>query len=772
MGTLGNAPSSRDVRAEKLLSSGDYGRIGIFGRFRIAVCEAFGDFEAARRIAEEKLNMQGRVLDSRLVLQINSLRTGRGYTFADINSSPQSSGIVDEIPQQQQAENANPLLLTEGRFIYNPPSCKPGLYECKRVNDELVLTKCSMKFGDCVPNPVGFAQGVYRMESGGSLRPIESHTVIRNPLGVGSGMYLTTQGGGLEKLQVGDCIKGPDGTSETIYQVTNGPSGLELQRLWLPVLASQLTATPYGQRVTLTLLPPRAVFAKRFLCKTNGGLSMAPGALSPGFRNNPPRFIPFDSENALCDADMCAAYRMDGDNLVQLREGEVAVVKTVLFDGRTSLPGVCEMHGGKLIQVGPDAIVRNPVGRPEGFYLATNGGAFAKLDLKEGNCVIGARGLDAGGKRLDPEKAYRVTHGGELQEMQPNTIIRNPVGRPGIWHVNSRGKATQLNIDACVCIRKDDDLAKANSDLEPGTYQVNGRGELRRISGNETIFTPKILFSGIGGETDGKTMVIRPNAVIKLGASGLPEGITESTSPWQTLKDGEIFSLPNPSGGSFLQYQLRGNQKILLQADDCVIGARGFDAGGKQLDPEKAYRVTRGGRLQEMQPNTIIRNPVGRPGIWHVTGQGVIPVQDGGYVITYKGGGVEVRQVQRSTHGFELMPLKTNMVIFSRRLHIIREDSAAPAGSGRATIAGQQQPNEETLENVVLQIKANGTPSCRRLERSERVVELVHYGMNQWYVTTYFDANGVLRQAPGGNSLRPGLYQYQPGRKSWELKSM
>jgi hypothetical protein len=170
-----------DVTVEKLLAgTGKYKNISSLRRFAIRLHEFFGDFAAARQVAQESIgSTNDAFLETRLVGKINEKLGGNK--------------------------------LAEGGIVYSPPGCKPGLYRVQGGK----LSELEVGDGACIHNPLGCEKGTYQVRvkgSHGSLEKLKPNTVVLNPRGA-SGAYVVDADGNLTELnfRAGTCVANPRG---------------------------------------------------------------------------------------------------------------------------------------------------------------------------------------------------------------------------------------------------------------------------------------------------------------------------------------------------------------------------------------------------------------------------------------------------------------------------------------------------------------------------------------------------------------------------------
>ncbi|MDR2435988.1 MAG: hypothetical protein LBD33_01575, partial [Puniceicoccales bacterium] len=186
---LGRLVKSEDITVEKLLAGApagaEYKKISPLCRFAIKRHEFFGNFAAARGIAQKAVgsNLGSTSLD------------GRSAQVLDLEAR-----LVEVINKKLVDDNR----LVEGGIVRNPPGYNPGLYEVKNGK----LSELEVKDGECVYNPVGRGKGTYQVEVKGSnvsLEKLGPNTVVANPHGT-PGVYVTDKDGNLQQKAEGDYV--------------------------------------------------------------------------------------------------------------------------------------------------------------------------------------------------------------------------------------------------------------------------------------------------------------------------------------------------------------------------------------------------------------------------------------------------------------------------------------------------------------------------------------------------------------------------------------
>jgi hypothetical protein len=820
------------VRTEKLLSGEDYGKIGTFGRFRIAVCEAFENFEAARRIAEKALGLQAKFLENRLVQQINSLvglgsecNFERTFYADDDDDLTWRSGRLQVSSPEEDVSSADSQPLKEGMFVINPPGCRPGLYKCERnefkykvrfegdysdigdigdINQGLKLVRCNVKVGGYVCNCPYFDEkgklrdekGVFQMSSNGTLKKAtQARVVLENPPGVPKGHYLVNDGD-LIKLKEGDVFHGWGENSADrtkVYRIRND----KLELMYDPTPLCYETPLPgsrdYVVRTYAPALHQKISFAGRFFhCTKEGKLESSESVMCcVDSRAGPEAFkcIPLKAGDAVLwwgwqgQQQLCKVN--DKNQLVSLREGEVAEVNVFHHNGSVSTVTYRVGAQGKPVQMNLGELAQNPIGKERGIYRVNSHGLLQKLE--KGQFVSGfIGGKDAGGKPLELNKFYKVVENGGLKEVLHNEFFKNPIDGPsGVYRMDSNGNAIRLEEGACVTLTGGDFLGKANNVRNAVTCQVstdaNRRSHLELINANEIIFTPSYLRVENGSLVDDIFKSNGSEGLCQLGADGkLSDNKIKEIGRWDAsrgkVQEGEIFSL----GG--VKYQRCGNRAIPLEKGKCVFGASGGnDAGGKPLDSNKFYKVVENGGLKEVLPGEFFENPIGKQGIWLMTQQRIMTqLQEGECVIKYDKSGKAERIVraQKDAKGiWNLVKLNKGETTFARKLHIVGGPPAVSAGP-KTVVRVDGKPAEPTaatttINNAVLQVTSDGAPAYRELRLNECVIEKridskrkeIHAQVGLVRRGSSYSVDVKELEQSGQADLGLWRYEGQPGRK-------
>ncbi|MDR2436126.1 MAG: hypothetical protein LBD33_02335, partial [Puniceicoccales bacterium] len=567
--------------------------IGIFGRFAIKWHEFFGDFAAARGIAEKNITRS-----------TNDTSLGdRPAQALDLETL-----LFGKINERLGEDNK----LGEGRIVYNPPGCKPGLYEV----EDGKLSRLEVGDGECVHNPAGCEKGTYQVEvngSHGSLKKLWPNTVVLNPRGASDGVYVVGADGDLTTLDcgsVGTYVANPRGVDADgkplkpgFYEVVFADGDFSLQEKGTFIIAWEGTSVigPNGEKKSLTAgaykvgadgqtpekLAAGTVFTvdvvgweRPHVVDNNG----QPTGLNPG------EFVQISASNEGIDSKgkplKPGFYRVGADGkLVPRQKGDCVVVDwaTGGFDDK----GECLPEGAYRVVAGgqtPEKLAPGTVftavdgagekwprvveagGQPTGLlggdYVQISGDGSTGLDgerlkpgfyrvgydgklvpRKKGDCVFvdsATRVFGPDGERL-PEGAYRVVAGGQTPEkLAPGTVFTADVWgekRPHV--VKANGKPTALEIGDCVQISRDGSTGSKGERLKPGFYIVGADGKLVQKKKGERVV---IDSAARGFDANGKRLSVGKTYIVGDGGS---------LNPQPSEPDSDDFSFGDEFGDEF-----------------------------------------------------------------------------------------------------------------------------------------------------------------------------------------------------------------------------
>ncbi|MDR2435987.1 MAG: hypothetical protein LBD33_01570 [Puniceicoccales bacterium] len=513
---LGNLGIKReDVTVEKLLEGtrAEYKKISSFGRFAIRWHEFFGNYEAARGIAQKIINDAS--LDDRSVevLELEAL---------DLETL-----LVGKINEKLVGDNK----LANGKIVYNPPGCKPGLYEVKGGK----LVEHGLKNGECVHNPAGCKKGTYLVEvngSHGSLEKLGPNTVVANLHGV-TGVHVTDADGNLQRKAEGDYVVvdgdtdfiGSDGKEKHLsagaYKVVvdgQPPEEVKTPGTAFTVVDTRGGKRPYvvddnGQPIELHFGDCVQISGDK-----GKGTDVNGERLKPGFFyevNARGEFVPREKVDCIVVTGNIRGFNANGKRLepgtyIVGKDGQpLEEVKTpgtvftvdgafgkrsyvVKDDGQPTW-----LHFGNFVQISRDGSTDfngNPL--EPGFYKVGTNGSFKRKNAGEhiitpwGAKVFNAKGEE---KSLFAGEAYKVSDDGHPEIIEkPGTVftVVDAIGKRS-YVVNNNEKLIELKIGNFVQISGDGSTDVNGNPLEPGNYIVGDDGNFKRKDAGEHIVITK-----------------------------------------------------------------------------------------------------------------------------------------------------------------------------------------------------------------------------------------------------------------------------------------